>query len=222
MPLDPQAQAFLDQLAAVGGPALNEMPVADAREAIKALFQVEGDPEPVAKVEDRQISGPAGNSIPIRIYTPQGSGPFPILVFFHGGGWVLGDLETHDPTCRALTNAAGCITVAVDYRLAPEHKFPAASDDCYEATKWAVLNAASFGGDATRVAVGGDSAGGHLAAVVSLMAGDRGAPSLSFQLLIYPVTNHSFDTTSCKENGDGYLLTKRLHGLVLEPLSGQR
>ncbi len=205
MPLDPQAKAFLDQLAAAGAPGLTELPVDEARQAIKGLFATE-NPEPVSRVEDRTVPTPNG-PVPIRIYMPEGQGPFPVLVFFHGGGWVIGDLETHDPTCRALSNAANCVTVSVDYRLAPEHKFPAAADDCYEATKWTILNIASYGGDPTRVAVGGDSAGGNLAAAVALMSGDRGAPSLAFQLLIYPVTNHAFDTESCKQNGKDYLLT---------------
>ena len=206
MPLGQQEQAFIDQLAAAGGRGFHEMEVAEARQAILQLFQVE-NPEPVAKVEDRTIPTPTGD-LPIRLYTPEGDGPLPVLVFFHGGGWVVGNLESHDATCRALANAAGCITLAVDYRLAPEHKFPAAPEDCYEATKWAVLNAAALGGDPQRVAVGGDSAGGNLAAAVALMSGDRGAPSLAYQLLLYPVTNHSFETESCKQNGEDYLLTK--------------
>ena len=206
MPLGQQEQAFIDQLAAAGGRGFHEMEVAEARQAILQLFQVE-NPEPVAKVEDRTIPTPNGD-LPIRLYTPEGDGPLPVLVFFHGGGWVVGNLESHDATCRALANAAGCITLAVDYRLAPEHKFPAAPEDCYEATKWAVLNAAALGGDPQRVAVGGDSAGGNLAAAVALMSGDRGAPSLAYQLLLYPVTNHSFDTESCQQNGEDYLLTK--------------
>ena len=206
MPLGQQEQAFIDQLAAAGGRGFHEMEVAEARQAILQLFQVK-NPEPVAKVEDRTIPTPNGD-LPIRLYTPEGDGPLPVLVFFHGGGWVVGNLESHDATCRTLANAAGCITLAVDYRLAPEHKFPAAPEDCYEATKWAVLNAAALGGDPQRVAVGGDSAGGNLAAAVALMSGDRGAPSLAYQLLLYPVTNHSFDTESCKQNGEDYLLTK--------------
>lgn len=206
MPLDQQSKAFLDQLAAAGAPPLNGLPVPEARQALMQLFGVKG--EDVGKVEDRQILGPAGNKIPVRIYTPKGTGPFPILVFFHGGGWVLGNLETHDATCRALTNGAGCITVSVDYRLAPEHKFPAAPDDCYMATCWAALNAAAFGGDPTRIAIGGDSAGGNLTAAVALMARDRGTPSLAYQLLIYPVTDAAADTPSYRKNADGYLLTK--------------
>ena len=144
----------------------------------------------------------------MRIYTPQGSGPFPVLVYFHGGGWVIGNVDTHDPTCRTLTNAAGCVVVSVDYRLAPEHKFPAAVDDCYAATQWVAANAAAINGDSSRIAIGGDSAGGNLTAVVAIEARDKGGPPLVFQLLVYPVTDYSFSTPSYRDNGDGYLLTK--------------
>lgn len=207
MPLDPQVKAFLDQAAASGAPGFDQMTVQQAREAIRGLFATNTPPQPVKKVEDRVVNV-GGVKLPIRIYTPDGNGPLPILVFFHGGGWVVGDLESHDAPCRALANGAGCIVVAVDYRLAPEHKFPAAADDCYGATKWVVLNAASFGGDPKRIAVGGDSAGGNLAAAVAQMATDRGAPTIKYQLLIYPVTNHAFDTASHKNNAEGYLLTR--------------
>ena len=206
MPLGQQEREFIDALVAAGGKGFNEMSVEEARQAMLQLFVID-DPEPVASIEDRSIPTMAGN-LPLRIYTPAGDGPHPVLVFFHGGGWVVGNLDSHDATCQVLTNAAGCLTISVDYRLAPEHKFPAAADDCYEATKWAVLNAAAVGGDPQRVAVGGDSAGGNLAAAVALMAGDRGAPALCYQLLIYPVTNHAYDTESYRQNGDGYLLTK--------------
>src|SRR6266581_2544411 len=185
MPLDPQTQAVLEMMAAMGA-----------------------EPEPVGKVEDRDIAGPEG-TIPVRIYTPEGKGPFPVLVYFHGGGWVIGNIESHDAVCRTLTNTVDCITVSVDYRLAPEYKFPAAPEDCYAATKWVAENAATFSGDPARVAVGGDSAGGNLAAVVSLMARDRGGPSLVYQLLIYPATDYYLPgTASIEENAEGYLLTK--------------
>lgn len=207
MALDPQAKAFLDQLAAAGAPPLHMLSVEEARQAIIELFATKGEPEPVGKVEERLIPGPVGQ-IPVRIYTPQGSGPFPVLVYFHGGGWVIGDLETHDPTCRALTNAADCMVVSIDYRLAPEHKFPAGPEDCYAATQWVAGHASSINSDPARIAVGGDSAGGNLAAVISLMARDHGAPSLVYQLLIYPVTDYAFDTPSYRENADNYFLTK--------------
>lgn len=209
MPLHPEAQALLEQLAQLGAPPLNSLSPVEAREAAAGFAQLAGEPEPVAKVEDRKIPGPAGE-IPVRIYTPQGSAPFPVLVYFHGGGWVIGTLDTVDATCRMLANRAGCVVVSVDYRLAPEHKFPAAADDCYAATKWVADNAASISGDATRIAVGGDSAGGNLAAVVSLMARDRGGPRIVHQMLIYPVTDHSYDTPSYEENANDYLLTKEM------------
>lgn len=210
MPVNPQAKAFLDQAAAAGAPPLHTLPVAEARQALKSLFTPE-QKESISKVEDRLVPGPGGYKVPIRIYTPVGTAPLPLLVFFHGGGWVLGDIESHDGTSRELANKAGCIVVSVGYRLAPEHKFPAAPEDCYAATKWVALNAAAFGGDPTRIAVGGDSAGGNLAAAVAQMAADRGgAPGLVHQLLIYPVTNYAFDTPSYRENGEGYLLTQEL------------
>ena len=207
MPLDPQAQAFLEQLAATGAPPLHELSVAEARQVIVALFGTQGGPEPVGAVEERTIPG-AGGEMPTRLYMPYGTGPFPVLVYLHGGGWVIGDLEAYDATCRALTNAAGCLVVAMEYRLAPEYKFPAAPEDCYAATCWVAANAAAIGGDPRRIAIGGDSAGGNLAAVVAQMARDRGGPALVYQLLVYPVTNYGYDTASYRENAEGYLLTR--------------
>ena len=208
MPLDPQAQALLEQMAASGLPPLSSQSVSEARQSLLAFAQLGGDPEPVSQVEDRKLPGPVG-AILVRIYTPAGSGPFPVLVYFHGGGWVLCDIETHDPVCRSLARAAECIVVSVDYRLAPEHKFPAAADDCYAATQWVMNNATLINGDPDRVAVGGDSAGGNLAAVIALMARDRGGPALVFQLLVYPVTDYyAPGTPSYQQNADGYFLTR--------------
>jgi len=207
MPLDPQARALLDQLKVLGGPPLNELTPADARIAAQMLGSLSGTPEAVAKVEDRAIPGPAG-PLPVRLYTPAGSGPFPVLVFFHGGGWVIGDLNTQDGACRALTNAVGCVVVSVDYRLAPEHPFPAAPHDTYAATRWVAQNAPSINADPARIALGGDSAGGNLTAVTAQMARDGGGPGLVFQLLIYPVTDGACATASYRENADEYLLTK--------------
>src|SRR5215510_5416082 len=183
MPLDPKARAFLDMLAASGAPELIEMPVEDARLAMAGLFAGQGAPEPVAQVVDRAVPGPAGD-IPVRVYTPEGRGPFPVLVYFHGGGWVLGDLESHDAVCRALARSVPTMVVAVHYRRAPEHRFPAAAEDAYAATRWVAEHAATIGADPRRVAVGGDSAGGNLAAVVPLMARERGGPRLVHQLLV--------------------------------------
>ncbi len=207
MALDPQARAFLNQLSAMGAPPINELTVDEARQSLAAMTEMQGAPEVVAKVEDRIVPSPEGG-IPVRIYSPAGTGLRPILVYFHGGGWVVGSIETHDPLCRAIANATGCVVLSVDYRLAPEHKYPAAADDAYRATVWASEAAASFGGDASRLAVGGDSAGGNLAAVVAQMARDRHKPALKFQLLIYPVTDAACDTPSYSENGDGYMLTR--------------
>jgi acetyl esterase/lipase len=208
MPLDPQAQAYLDQLAALNAPPLHTLTPELIRQATSMQRAMFGEPEPVANVENRAIPGPAGD-IPIRIYTPSGNGPFPVLVFFHGGGWVICDLDTHDDICRSLTNQAACIVISVDYRLAPEHKFPAAPEDCYAATRWAAGNAAQLNGDPSRVAVGGDSAGGNLAAVISQMARNQGGPPLVFQLLIYPATDFTANTPSSEENAHGYFLEKQ-------------
>jgi len=207
MPLDPQARALLDQMLAMGGPPLHELSVAEARQMMVNLTALQGAPEAVSNVVNRTLPGPGGE-IPVRIYTPQAKGPLPALVYFHGGGWVIGNLDSHDGVCRALANKGGCVVVSVDYRLAPEHKFPAAAEDAYAAAKWVAENAAALGIDAARVAIGGDSAGGNLTAVVALMARDRGAPALVYQLLIYPVTDAACDTASYRDNADGYLLTK--------------
>ncbi len=205
MPLDPQARAVLDQLAALGLPAVNEVSPEQARANMKLRPRAPG-PE-IAKVEDRSIPGPDGD-VPVRIYIPEGSGPFPILMWYHGGGWVIGDLESADGPSRHLCVGADCVVVSVDYRLAPETKFPGPAEDCYAATQWVMNNAAAINGDPARVAVGGDSAGGNLAAAVSLMARDRNGPAISFQLLVYPVTERNFSTASYHDNATGYSLTQ--------------
>jgi acetyl esterase/lipase len=179
MGLDPQAKAFLEQIAALGGQPLSAMPVAEARQTMEMLATMRAADAPVAAVVDRTVPGPAG-AIPVRIYRPNGTAPFPLLVYFHGGGWVLGSIATHDGICRSLAAGAGCVVVSVEYRLAPEHRYPAAAEDCYAATQWCAAHAAELGADAGRLAVGGDSAGGNLTAVVALMARDRGAPSLVY------------------------------------------
>ena len=149
----------------------------------------------------------AGRLIPIRVYTPEGNGPFPVLVFFHGGGWVICDLDSHDAPCRALTNKVGCVTVSIDYRLAPEHKFPAGVEDCFAATKWVAEHAKELNVDPNRLAIGGDSAGGNLSAVIAQLARDAGRPKIAFQLLVYPATEAELDTYSHKTFTD-YFLTK--------------
>jgi acetyl esterase len=207
MALHPKCKEFLDQLAAAGMPELGTLPVAETREAFKGVATFGGPPESLALVDERSIPGPAGKIL-LRVYTPEARGTLPVLVYFHGGGWVIGTFETHDGVCRHLAKQSQAVVVSVDYRLAPEHKFPAAAEDCYAATCWVADNAAALGADAKRLAVGGDSAGGNLAAVVSLMARDRGKPKIAFQLLVYPVTNHGYDTASYRDNADGYLLTR--------------
>ena len=205
MPLDPQAKEFLDMLAATRFPGFESMPIPVARALFLTRRDLGGPPVPVDQVEDRVLPG----NIPARVYTPVGPGPKPVLLYFHGGGWVLGGLDTVDAPCRRLANAAGCVVVSVDYRLAPEHKFPIPAEDCYTATRHVAENAAAFGADRDRIAVGGDSAGGNLAAAVTLMARDRGGPRLSFQLLIYPATDFAFDTPSYRANAEGFGLTRK-------------
>lgn len=206
MPLDPQAQALIASVA--GGKPVEQMTTQEMREALEERTRLTGgEPEPVHEVLAREAPGPAG-PIPLRVYKPAGSEPLPGLVFFHGGGWARGSLQTHDVACRALANQAGCVVVSVDYRMAPEHTFPAAFDDALAATRWVGEHAAELGIAPDRLAVGGDSAGGNLAAAVALAVRDQGGPRLAYQLLIYPVTDHNFDTPSYLENAEGYMLTR--------------
>src|SRR5215831_6886994 len=165
MPIHPQCKAFLDQLEALGGPPLEQLPVAEARAVPMAMIPLGHPSEAVALVDDRTI--PAGShQIQVRVYRPMTGQTLPALMYFHGGGFVLCDLETHDRECRALANASGCVVIAVDYRRPPEHPFPAAAEDCYAATRHVAAQADDFGIDAHRLGVAGDSAGGNLAAVV--------------------------------------------------------
>ena len=207
MPVDPQVQEMLDLFAVEPLPTLREQGPEEARRFMRLTAPSLGLREEVASVADRTVPGPASD-LPVRVYTPSGAGPFPVMVYFHGGGWVIGDIETHDLLCRALANAAASVIVSVDYRLAPEHKYPAAAEDAYAATVWALANAAELSGDERRVYVGGDSAGGNLAAVVSLMARDRGVPGIAYQVLLYPVTSREFDSQSYLDKADGYLLSR--------------
>jgi len=207
MPLDPQTRAMLDQLAAAGTAPLDTLSVAEARAFMDSMRALQGPPAPLPVVRDVAIAGAAG-TIPARLYRPQEGGTLPLLVYFHGGGWVIGNLEGYDNVCRDLAAKTGSAILSVDYRLAPEHRFPAAADDCFAATAWARASAAALGIDPARIAVAGDSAGGNLAAVTALMARDRGGPPLRFQLLIYPVTCGRMDTPSYRDNAEGYLLTR--------------
>ncbi len=172
------------------------------------VMAVLGGPlQEVTRVEDRTIPGPA-HTIPIRVYWPEAGNKLPALVYYHGGGWVFGSLDSVDRSCRALANASGCVIISVDYRLAPEHKFPAAVEDADAALRYVAEHAAEFNIDPNRIAVGGDSAGGNLAAVVCLMARDRGGPKIAFQLLVYPVTDYDDDRPSSQEFAQGHFLTR--------------
>jgi acetyl esterase len=177
-------------------------------EAIVRGRMLQGKPVPVAKIEEMMIPGPAGE-MAIRVYWPTEDGPLPVLVFYHGGGWVIGDLDTNDRLCRMLSNKASAVVVSVDYRLAPEHRFPAAVADSYAALEWVSRNAGRLKGDPSRIAVGGGSAGGNLAAAVALMARDRAGPRLAHQVMFYPATNLLDLTTESHRNfADGYGLTR--------------
>ena len=205
MPLDRQAQIVIDGIAAVGLDVFNDdtdpNAIRDLMNAVVIPSTVE-----LASVEDRQIPGPVG-PLPVRIYRPVGDEPKPIVVFFHGGGWVLGSLETHDHVARKLADDIDAVVVSVDYRMGPEDRFPAAVDDSFAALQWAHAEAAAIGGDPERVVVAGDSAGGNLAAIVAQMARTSG-PGLRFQLLVYPVTDYEFTSSSMEQNAEGYYLTR--------------
>jgi acetyl esterase len=205
MPLAPEYEAMFSALAAEPGPKISDLSPAEGREMYRVMRAV--NPElSIGAVEERQIQTEVG-SIPVRIYRPSMDGPHPILINFHGGGWVIGDLDTADSVCRGLSEAARCIVISVDYRLAPEHVYPAAVDDAYAATCWAAANVDELGGSG-KLAVTGESAGGNLAAVVCQKARDEQGPSIDFQLLAYPVVDHDLSRPSYSENGEGYLLEK--------------
>ena len=207
--LYPEVRALLEAGEAEGAPAIETLSPAEARRAAAdALKAVAGRCEEIGRVEDLKLPYPE-RPIPIRIYTPAADGPFPCLVYFHGGGWVVCDLDTHDSVCRAIARRAGAVVVAVDYRLSPEYRFPAAVEDCYAATRWVAANAPRLALDPRRIAVGGDSAGGNLSTVMCLKSRDEGGPALALQVLVYPVTDlASFDTASYSEFAEGYNLTR--------------
>lgn len=205
MPLDPQVRAMLDQLAALGQPPVSELTPDEARPAMGriALGRL---PEPPVPSEDRRIEGPGGE-LPVRIYRPVSAMPLPVVVYLHGGGWVIGSVDTHDSICQQLASQVPALVVSVDYRLAPEHPYPAAIEDAVAATRWVHGHANEFGGDPGRMAVAGDSAGGNLAALVALALRDAGGPALRFQLLVYPAVDLTCSFPSHIENAEGYLLT---------------
>jgi acetyl esterase len=207
--LDPAVRALLAAIEAAGDPPIETLSPTEARKLTSEnLAPVAGVIEPLQSIENLLIPGPAGE-IPIRVYTPNAPAPRPAMVYFHGGGWVLWNLDTHDVVCSAIANRAGAVVIAVDYRLAPEHKFPAAVFDAYAATEWVFANAAQLGVDPSRISVGGDSAGGNLATVVCLKSRKENGPAIALQALIYPVTNlSSMDTASYVEFAEGYQLTK--------------
>ena len=208
MPLHPQAarivKAFEERMGTARG-----VPTIEERRAAVVEASSESWPR-MARVKNAIVPGPVAGGIPVRIFTPSSLNGLPILMYFHGGGWVIGSIDSTEGLARYMAAATGCIVISVGYRLAPEHKFPKGLEDCYAATKWAAAQAESFGGDGSRIAVCGDSSGGNLAAAVCLVARDRGGPKIVYQALIYPVLDRNFSTSSYEDNSKGYLLTRRM------------
>ena len=210
--LHPQARALIDLLEERGVPPMHTLsPIESRRLYRERRHLVQPDPPQVAQVQSLSAVGPQG-AIPLRLYRPRLAAPgaprdLPVLIYFHGGGWVIGDLDTHDTLCRELANGAGIVVISVDYRMGPENRFPAAVDDCIAATQWVHAQAGALGVDPNRIAVGGDSAGGNLATVVALTIRDRGDVALAYQLLIYPAIDMRRIAPSHTRNGQGYLLT---------------
>jgi acetyl esterase len=207
--LHPEVRALLEMMEAQGAPPLESLDPAEARSGrVEAMKMMGGEPDTLERVENLSVAGPAGD-IPVRIYATDRGGIRPALVYFHGDGFVFGNLDTHDGVCRAIAKESGAVVISVDYRLSPEHKFPAALEDSFAVTQWVAANAERLGIDAERIGVGGDSAGGNLATVVAMRCRDAGGPKLASQVLIYPVTDSSsFDTGSHRELSEGYFLTR--------------
>jgi acetyl esterase len=207
VPLDPQIQAMRDQRERDNVPPLYAMSLADARAAdLASIQETGGEPEPVYEVADLKITGPGGE-LPLRLYRPTGERPLPVLLYFFGGGWVLGTIDTADGVSRSLANSSGALVAVVGYRLAPEHPFPAAIEDCYAAVRWVAGHCGEIGADPARLAVGGDSAGGNLAAAVALRARTEG-PALAGQLLVYPNTDQTADDESMRAADDPFLFNR--------------
>jgi acetyl esterase len=211
MPLDPAAKNLLDLLVAAGRPKVWQVGAIEGREGLRKLAQAaDAKDVPIGRIEDGEWPGPAG-ALPYRSYTPvdPAGEPLPALLYFHGGGFVIGDLDTHDGLCRLLANASGCRVISVEYRLAPEHKFPAAVEDACAAACWVADHARELGIDPGRIAIGGDSAGANLAAVVCQLAKQAGGPKLALQFLLYPATDSAVETASRRALAEGYLLEKK-------------
>src|SRR2546427_10886972 len=211
MALDPQAQEVINLVIKSGRPAYHTLSPKDARQLFREPRPASTPTPPeIGAVRNLMADGPGG-PIRLRVYRPTGvaaATPLPALVYFHGGGWVIGDLDTHDVQCRQLTAEAGIAVIAVDYRLAPEHKFPAAVDAAWAATRWVAAHGSELGVDAQRLSVAGDSAGGNLAATVALLAREAGAPAIALQVLVYPVTDVGAESQSYRDFAEGYLLTR--------------
>ncbi|HAN55408.1 MAG TPA: esterase [Betaproteobacteria bacterium] len=206
MPIDAAAKSLIDALNAQGFKSFEQMSVEEVRGAVASFTGLQATPQEVARVVNTVYPGPGGNQ-DLRIYIPQAPAPLPVVVYFHGGGFVAGGLSVVDEPCRALADDAGVIVVAATYRLAPEHKFPAATDDAFAALKWVAKNIQQYGGDGSRIVVMGDSAGGNLAAVTALRARDENGPDIRAQILIYPVIDSTAKLPSRAEFKDGYLIT---------------
>ncbi|MFF2445555.1 alpha/beta hydrolase [Neobacillus sp. NPDC058068] len=206
--LDPQAKAYLEMFSQM--PLMQSLDAQTVREMFALAPPVEVELASLAKVEERMIPVADDAEIKVRIYTPEGQGPFPLFVYYHGGGWVIGDLETADASCRMIANRTGRVVVSVDYRLSPEYKFPIPVEDSYAALQWVSENAPSINGNASNLVVGGDSEGGNLSAVVSLISKEKNGPDISGQVLIYPVTALGYDTKSYQEFQQGFGLDRDL------------
>jgi acetyl esterase len=205
MALDPNVKLLLDTMEQQGTEGLRELGLDQARDGI-ALLHALGGTVDIARAEDRTVPGVTGD-IPVRIYSAATDAALPVVVYLHGGGWVIGDIASYDAVCRKLAIASGLTVISVDYRRAPEHVFPCAAEDAYAATRYIAEHGAELGVDGSRLAVAGDSAGGNLAAVTAILSRDRGAPTIAFQLLVYPALDATMSFPSYKENGEGYLLT---------------